>query len=335
MQELSPRLKEIQEKYKSNPQMMQKKMGEFYQEHKFNPFGGCFPLLLQMPIFIFLYSALVSPQFIDTAGKTSFLFIKRLDNPIKSHAGIHGDKIFGVQEKDTFSTDKLAKVYLKDGKVQEVNINNPQKQLEVQGEIIPGKPVDFKMDVYRLKLDLQDIDKIDKAQIKVINNSTKELEILDFKKQYSLLFAQANTIKAETIFHFDVLVLVLIFGATMFISQKVMTASSKNTPVDPTQQEMQKTMSMTMPFMVTGMFLFFPIPAGVLLYMIVSNIIQVIQTVAINNMIDNESEQKTAPIVNKLIDMKTSEILSEVVDPGEEESSLPSLPSKKSKKHKW
>ena len=47
---------------------MQQKMMEFYKEHKFNPMAGCFPLLIQMPIFILLYSTLMSPQFIQMAG---------------------------------------------------------------------------------------------------------------------------------------------------------------------------------------------------------------------------------------------------------------------------
>ena len=75
MQTLQPKLKAIQDRYKNDPQRMQQKMMEFYKEHKFNPMGGCLPLLIQMPIFILLYSALMSPQFIQMAGDTSFLFV--------------------------------------------------------------------------------------------------------------------------------------------------------------------------------------------------------------------------------------------------------------------
>ena len=52
MQSLQPKMKAIQDRYQSNPQVMQQKMMEFYKEHKFNPMGGCMPLLIQMPIFI-------------------------------------------------------------------------------------------------------------------------------------------------------------------------------------------------------------------------------------------------------------------------------------------
>ena len=79
MQLLQPKMKAIQERYKNDPQMMQKKMMDFYKEHKFNPMAGCFPLLIQMPIFILLYSSLMSPQFIQMAGQAPFLFIKSLE----------------------------------------------------------------------------------------------------------------------------------------------------------------------------------------------------------------------------------------------------------------
>lgn len=42
MQTLQPKLKAIQDRYKSDPQTMQRKMMEFYKDHKFNPMSGCF-----------------------------------------------------------------------------------------------------------------------------------------------------------------------------------------------------------------------------------------------------------------------------------------------------
>lgn len=55
---LQPKLKEIQEKYKNNPQKMSAELKAFYTAHKVNPVGGCFPMLLQVPIFIALYNVL-------------------------------------------------------------------------------------------------------------------------------------------------------------------------------------------------------------------------------------------------------------------------------------
>jgi YidC/Oxa1 family membrane protein insertase len=56
MQALTPRIKEIQDKYKNNPQKLQVEMGNFYKQEGYNPLSGCLPMLLQIPIFIAMYN---------------------------------------------------------------------------------------------------------------------------------------------------------------------------------------------------------------------------------------------------------------------------------------
>jgi len=55
MQALAPKIKELQEKYKSNPQKLQQEMAAFYKQEGYNPLSGCLPMLLQLPIFITMY----------------------------------------------------------------------------------------------------------------------------------------------------------------------------------------------------------------------------------------------------------------------------------------
>lgn len=55
MSELQPQLKEIQEKYKDNPQKQQQETMKLYKKEKVNPLGGCLPNLLQFPILITLW----------------------------------------------------------------------------------------------------------------------------------------------------------------------------------------------------------------------------------------------------------------------------------------
>lgn len=55
MKELQPQMKEIQEKYKDNPQKQQKATMDLYRKNKVNPLGGCLPMLLQFPILITLW----------------------------------------------------------------------------------------------------------------------------------------------------------------------------------------------------------------------------------------------------------------------------------------
>ena len=60
MQQLTPRMKKLQEKYKKNKEKLNKEMMDLYRKNKVNPLGGCLPLLLQIPVFFALYSSLSS-----------------------------------------------------------------------------------------------------------------------------------------------------------------------------------------------------------------------------------------------------------------------------------
>jgi YidC/Oxa1 family membrane protein insertase len=67
MQRIQPKIKELQKKYKDDKEKLQEETLKFYQENKVNPFGGCLPMLLQMPIFIALFTVLREdfPQYLE------------------------------------------------------------------------------------------------------------------------------------------------------------------------------------------------------------------------------------------------------------------------------
>lgn len=296
MQTLQPKLKAIQERYKNDPQVMQQKMMNFYKEHKFNPMSGCFPLLLQMPIFILLYSALMSPQFIQIAGDSQFFFINRLDATLKTTAGISYDGIMGVSKYDTFTLDKTATVFLPKETVNNIKVEKPNKALEIQGSIVPGEPIDFKVSLDSLDMKFSQLEQIEKAEITIANNQNRESEKVEFVRKGGILAASMPTKVVKGSFHYDVLVLIILFGLTMVATQKIMMATTNTQQMDPTQQAMQKSMGMFMPIMIMATFVFIPIPAGVLLYLIASNLIQVVQTVVINKQLDAEDAKKKQKI---------------------------------------
>lgn len=61
MQDIQPKMQEIQEKYKSKPEKQQEEIMKLYKEAKINPLAGCLPLLIQMPILIGLFNVLKDP----------------------------------------------------------------------------------------------------------------------------------------------------------------------------------------------------------------------------------------------------------------------------------
>jgi YidC/Oxa1 family membrane protein insertase len=78
MQALQPRIEELRNTYKDNPQKLNKEIMDLYRQNRINPFGGCLPLVLQIPVFFALYQALI--RYIALKG-ANFLWIKDLSEP--------------------------------------------------------------------------------------------------------------------------------------------------------------------------------------------------------------------------------------------------------------
>jgi YidC/Oxa1 family membrane protein insertase len=78
MQMLQPQIKAMQEKYKDDPVKAQRKMMEFWKEHKINPMSGCLPTLIQMPVFFGFFAMVRSA--IELRG-ASFLWVGDLSSP--------------------------------------------------------------------------------------------------------------------------------------------------------------------------------------------------------------------------------------------------------------
>lgn len=78
MQAMQPKIQILKEKHSNNPQKLNQEMLELYRKEKINPLGGCFPILLQMPVFIGLYQVLW--RNVDFEG-ASFLWINDLSRP--------------------------------------------------------------------------------------------------------------------------------------------------------------------------------------------------------------------------------------------------------------
>ena len=139
---------------------------------------------------------------------------------------------------------------------------------------------------------------ITKVEVNVIDNQTKETEKVNFERKEGLLIASVPSIAVQRSFHWDILVLIALFGLTMYLSQKIMMSTQNNSSQDPTQQAIQKSMGTFMPIMIIGTFIIIPIPAGVFLYLITSNLIQILQTVIVNKQMDLEDANKKAVVAD-------------------------------------
>ena len=81
MQKVQPLMKELQAKYKNDPQTLNKEMRKLYKEHGVSPLGGCLPMLLQMPIIFAIYPVI---RYSIDMRQNSFLWLTDLSEPDKT-----------------------------------------------------------------------------------------------------------------------------------------------------------------------------------------------------------------------------------------------------------
>lgn len=90
MQEMQPKIQELQKKYKNNQEQLNTKLMELYKDNKFNPMAGCLPMLIQFPILIGLFGVLRNPleyvfsgnaELANAAINAPFLWLNNLVDP--------------------------------------------------------------------------------------------------------------------------------------------------------------------------------------------------------------------------------------------------------------
>jgi YidC/Oxa1 family membrane protein insertase len=79
MRVLAPRLQKLKEQYGSDRQRLQQAMMELYKTEKINPLGGCLPIVVQIPVFIALYWALLAS--VELRHAPFMLWINDLSSP--------------------------------------------------------------------------------------------------------------------------------------------------------------------------------------------------------------------------------------------------------------
>lgn len=110
MSALSPLMNELKAKYKSKPDVLQKETMKLYKEHGVNPMGGCLPILIQMPFFIALYSALSNSLFMYQAPFGLWITDLSLPDTFATVAGVNLKVLPIIMVITTFLQQKLTTV---------------------------------------------------------------------------------------------------------------------------------------------------------------------------------------------------------------------------------
>jgi YidC/Oxa1 family membrane protein insertase len=317
---MQKRMKEIQERYKNNPAKQQEEMSSLYKEVG-NPLAGCLPLIVQMPVLFALFATLRGSPFsnvpyslnLDILPKEKLeqvqpqAFVTKPQNiyiadevHAKVEAVLPGGNKVGVGEKlrVDFQTPE--------GKpFAELASAHPESNLKPQYKVVSGGE--------RIKLN-------DDGTIETLQpgGAVVQAIIPGLAADKGFLFidalgrtgavddnlwitnpdgSQSFNFKAV---HLDIIGMILAYGGSLFLSQKVSGQGMAST------NPQQDTVNKITPLMVAGIFFFAPLPAGVLMYMIIANLFQLGQSYMINREPLPEGVQNL--VSQDVLDVKAKEV---------------------------
>ena len=220
LQKLQPELRKIQAKYKDDRQKLNEEMMAFYKENNINPLGGCLPLLIQMPVFIFLY-------------RTLFQLITKAP--------------YG---QDMGSATARATTGVNDGIYTQFGYFHPQH----------------------------------------LNTSSKLYQDLSHTREMvsfgiNLAESAREALKHGVGYAFPYIIMVLIVTATSYIQQKQVSGRTPQSQVNQQQQMLMRIMPLFFAF------ISFTLPAGIVLYFLVSNLFRVGQQALITRTLYKDDDK--------------------------------------------
>ncbi|MGJ5633479.1 membrane protein insertase YidC [Nostoc sp. CALU 1950] len=275
---MQKRMAEIKERYKDEPQKQQEEMVNVQKEFG-NPLAGCFPLLVQMPVLFALFATLRGSPFASANYSVNL-------------------QIFPAEQIEQIQPQAFAtapqNIYVADGEHVKVAAIIPSgtklavgEQTKIQYQTVEGKPFQVLLAEHPENKLIPDW-KITKGEDRVKIDADGNVEALQpgevtiqgtipgLAAEKGFLFIDAlgrvGAQDPDGTIHWDIVAMIVFFGISLYVSQML---SGQNSSGGNPQQD---TVNKITPVIFSGMFLFFPLPAGVLMYMVIGNIFQTAQT---------------------------------------------------------
>lgn len=254
MQKIQPHIEEIKAKYKNDMNKMNEETMKLYAEHKVNPFGSCLPALLQFPIFIALYATITQP--------------------LKYVLKFTENQLYGINHTLNF-------IYPADQIKSQIQMIDKSKEIifSASGNNIINYVTTKIQEVNNFPNLLEILNKYGYTQ----NNLSEISNLFEKVSNLSLDFLGLNLAQTPSISSINPIIIIPILAAvTTYLSSKLMSGMTPQAGDNTTQN----TMMIMMPVMT--LFFTFSMPAGLGLYWIVSNVIQIIQQFFLNKYIPKE-----------------------------------------------
>ena len=277
---MKERVDQIQKLYKENPAKQQEEMSKVYKEFG-NPLAGCFPLVLQMPVLFALFATLRGSPFSDINYSVNVQVLpkEQIENVqpqafatppqnIYVTGTIHAPLVGVIPGGDKLAVGDTTKINFQIPEGKDLKALAAEKKSEIDFEprwkVIKGEEV--------VKVDEQ-------GNITALapGEATVQGTVPGLATNKGFLFIEAlgrvGAIDSDGTIHWDILVMILGFGISLYINQTLSGQAQ-----GPNDNPQQATVNKLTPVIFSGMFLFFPLPAGVLMYMLIANIFQTVQS---------------------------------------------------------
>ncbi|WP_267384093.1 membrane protein insertase YidC [Cyanobacterium sp. uoEpiScrs1] len=275
---MKERQEEIQRRYKDDPARQQEEMGKVMQEFG-NPLAGCLPLLLQMPILFALFATLRGSPFADINYTVDLQILP-------------SETIERVVPQPF--TTKPSNIYISDGLHYPITALLPGgtklavgEKTKVQFQTTEGQSL-IKLVAETPESSIEPTFEVTKGSERVEINEDGTIEALapgevtikatipGIAAKTGFLFIEAlgrvGVMGDDGTINLDILAMVLFFGVSIYLNQELSGSSGGGA-------QQQQAVNKITPVIFSGMFLFFPLPAGVLMYIVVANVFQTLQTV--------------------------------------------------------
>jgi YidC/Oxa1 family membrane protein insertase len=274
---MQERQKEVKERYKDDPAKQQEEVAKIFKEFG-NPLAGCLPVLFQMPILFALFATLRGSPFSDINYALTVQVLPQ-------------DQMVQVQPQAFTSPPQ--NIYVNDGDRTKIvavlpggsNIGVGEK-VRPNFQTVEGKPF-AELAATNPETDLTPVWSVTKGNERVQVNADGSIEALQpgeatiqgtipgLASNKGFLFikklGQVGVRSPDGAINWDIAAMALAFGLSLYLSQQLSGAGNTGNP-----QQDQASKLTTLIF--SGMFLFFPLPAGVLMYMVIGNLFQTFQT---------------------------------------------------------
>ena len=318
---MQKRVKELQERYKDDPAKQQQEMSAVYKEFG-NPLAGCLPVVMQMPVLFALFATLRGSPFSDVPYSVNLQILPK-------------EQIEQVQPQAFVTAPQ--NIYLSDSVHTKIAAVAPSgtrlavgEKTKIEFQTLEGKPFDalateypdsdltpkFKVVSGAERIQIKDDGTIEALQP---GDVTLQAIVPGLAANKGFLFIDAlgrvGAIDPDGALHWDIIGMVIFFGLSLYINQLLSGQSGAS------GNPQQDTVNKITPVLFSGMFLFFPLPAGVLMYMVIGNVFQTAQTYFL-------SKEPLPENLQKIVDAeaaKSGEVKSEEI------TTLPFEPGRKKK----